>query len=79
MRTDPGNETHSVWSVLRSLCEFNDSSSLCHVEQTFQTPYSVTAPLFLTVVCVSLMAVWKEKTLWLHWLESMEGLREMLY
>lgn len=33
----------------------------------------------MTLVCVSLVAAWKEKTPWLHWLKSMEGPRGTLY
>lgn len=33
----------------------------------------------MMVVCVLLVAAWKEKTPWLHWLKSTEGLRETLY
>lgn len=47
-----------------------------------QTRHTVTAPppqLSVTVVCVSLVTVWKERTPWLHWRGSMEDLRETLF
>lgn len=35
--------------------------------------------LYVIVVRVSLVTVWKERTPWLHWRGSTEDLREMLY
>lgn len=43
-----------MWGVSRSLCGFNDSSSLCHVEQTLLLPNSLFCncpPLFDCGLC----------------------------